>query len=101
MTSSEKLRFEPGAVLELAERDYIYGVGTLALRIGRLAVDPAHYPAIEWVNAEAAELYANGDVSEPRLVTIRVTAIEAALRPKDWLPPPYPAPRQMSHRARP
>lgn len=86
-------------MLELAEIDYVHGVGMLALRITRLAVDPAHYPGIEWVYAEGVVLYPNGDVGTPRPVNIRAAAIEAALRPEGWLPPRYTAPQPLPRRA--
>jgi hypothetical protein len=85
--------FGPGAVLELPEADYRYGVGMLAIRLTKVGADPAHYRAMEWVTVEGFELFHDGSAAaEPRWAMIRVSAIPAALRPTTWRPPNYPPP---------
>lgn len=78
-------RVGPGAMLHLAEQDYLYGSGPLALRIDRLGVDPASLPKLEWVRVVGQEVWADGTV-RPRDVMVRVAAIAGSLRPANWLP---------------
>jgi hypothetical protein len=100
MTGRQRPQFGVGAVLELAEADYMYGVGTLALRLTKVTVDPASYRRMEWINVEGLQLYPNGATGEARYVTIRVDAIKAALRPNGWLPPEYTTPPPLRRRDR-
>lgn len=79
-------RFGVGAVLEVKVADYLYGLGTLALRVTAVEVDPAQHRAMEWVNVNGIELYENGATGPERFVTIRVSAIKSALRPASWTP---------------
>lgn len=72
-------------MLYLAEPDYLYGVGPLALRVDRLGVDPATLPKLEWVRVVGQEVWPDGSV-RPRDVMVRVAAIARSLRPADWLP---------------
>jgi hypothetical protein len=76
----------PGAVLDLAEADYMYGAGRLALKVEKIGADPAQYRALEWLFLIGRELHRDGRVGDERYATVRVSAIDAALRPAEWLP---------------
>jgi hypothetical protein len=82
----EHVRLHPGAVLDLAEADYMYGAGRLALKVEKIGADPAQYRAMEWVFLIGRELHWDGRVGEERYATVRVSAIDDALRPAGWLP---------------
>ena len=64
---------EPGTVLRLAERDYLYGAGDVRIRV-EMPV-PVH-PRLEWVTLHGTRLLADG--RETGLVTVlaRVAAIQ-------------------------
>lgn len=88
------LKFGVGAVLELAEADYKYGTGHLAIRLTGVKVDPRLLPATEeFVEVQGVDLYPETEAAQPRYVAIRVSAIPGALRQPGWRPPHYPAPR--------
>jgi hypothetical protein len=79
------------AVLALDEQDYLYGCGTLALRVERLGADPRSFPKLEWVRIVGQEIGWNGSET-PRDVMVRVEAIGRSLRPADWRPSRYRRP---------
>jgi hypothetical protein len=86
-----------GAVLELADDDYRYGTGRLAIRLTEVTVDPRLLPATEeWVEVQGIAMYPAAEAAQPRYVAIRVSAIPGALRKPGWRPPHYPAPRLRS-----
>jgi hypothetical protein len=87
VTDDETPPFGVGAVLYVAEADYLYGAGPLALRVTEAEVNPKHHRAMEWVNVRGTPIYWNGTTGDERYATIRVKVIKAALRPKNWLPP--------------
>lgn len=97
MSTESRPVFGVGAVLEIPAADYMYGTGTLALRITTVSVDPAQYRQIEWINVLGREVSEDGRVGDERVVTIRVSAIGAALRPPAWRPPNY-ASAELPHR---
>jgi hypothetical protein len=74
-------------VLALAEEDYCYGIGPLALRV--TAVDPPGDSG-EWVRLRGWELWPEGE-GDIRDVLVRVSAIRRAVRPHDWRPAYGPA----------
>lgn len=78
--------FGPGAVLDLAEADYMYGAGRLALTVEKIGADPKQYRAMEWLFLIGRELYWDGRVGDERYATVRVSAIAGALRPAGWRP---------------
>jgi hypothetical protein len=79
--------FGVGAVLDVPEAHYLYGIGPLALRVTEADIDPYQHPAMEWVNVLGVPIYPNGAVGPERYVTIRVIAIKSALRRRHWVPP--------------
>jgi hypothetical protein len=85
-----RLKFGVGAVLELAEADYLYGTGPLAIRLTEVKVDPGQFRAMEWVEVQGIDVYPEGEAAQAHHVTIRVAAIKAALRPPEWRPSHYP-----------
>ncbi|MEU4214057.1 hypothetical protein [Actinoplanes sp. NPDC026623] len=82
---STDLKFGVGAVIELAEADYMYGTGTLALKVEWIGADLNAFPTLEWVILGGRELHPNG-LGDPRETCARVSAIRDALRPDDWRP---------------
>ena len=90
---STGLKLCVGEILEVAEADYMYGEGPLAIRLTEVSVDPGKFPAMEWVEVRGVVLYPQAEAEQPRYATIRVSAIKRALRPPGWRPPDYP-PRQ-------
>ncbi len=81
-----RTKFGVGAILSVLEKDYLYGTGTLNIRLTEVEADPAHFHAMEWVFVTGVLIYSNGHVGEKRGATIRVSAIASALRAADWLP---------------
>lgn len=77
-----------GTVLALEEPDYLYGVGTLVLRIERLGADPALLRSLEWVRVVGQQVHWDGREA-PRDVMVRVAAIGRSRRPADWRPDRY------------
>ncbi len=74
-------------VLELAEADYLYGSGPLALRV----VDGPHVGSLsrlEWLRIVGRQVLGDGSET-PCDVVVRVSAIQHALRPATWRPPRY------------
>ncbi len=63
---------EPGTVLTIAERDYLYGVGPIRLRVD--VPVPAH-PNLEWVTVHGTRLLADGRQTHRVSVLVRVAAI--------------------------
>ncbi len=65
-----------GAVVRLAEPDYMYGTGPLILRVTRVGV-PTQLRDGSWVDLEGTELRADGTVfrPEPRHVLVRLQAL--------------------------
>jgi hypothetical protein len=81
------LRLRVGAVLDLAEADYLYGLGQLALKVEMIGASVDAFPQLEWVTLVGRELYRDGAEGQRREVTVRVAAIKTALRSDDWRPP--------------
>lgn len=75
-----------GAVLDLAEADYMYGFGRLALKVAQIGADLAAFPQLEWVTLVGRELSWDGTEGQRREVTVRVAAVKNSLRPDAWLP---------------
>lgn len=66
-------RVEPGQVIEIGEADYCYGVGTLKLRVTRVA--PNQHPGLEWLRVIGTEVRWDGKDGDPRDVLVRVSAL--------------------------
>lgn len=74
-----------GAVLDLAEADYLYGRDRLRLRLVA-PLDTRRLATLEWVRLVGEEIWWNGEIRPRRDVMVRVAAIKAAVRPVGWLP---------------
>jgi hypothetical protein len=81
------LRLGSGIVLELAESDYLYGSGPLALRVVE-GPDVGPLPQLEWLRIVGRRVLGDGSET-PCDVVVRVSAIQHALRPATWRPPRY------------
>jgi hypothetical protein len=64
---------EPGTVLQIAQNDYLYGTGTIRLRV-EVSV-PAH-PRLEWVSVHGVRLLSDGRETGSVTVVVRVAAIQ-------------------------
>lgn len=78
----------PDTVLALDEPDYLYGLGTLVLRIDRLLADPLTLRSVEWVRVTGRQIHWDGSET-PRDVMVRVAALGRARRPVGWRPDRY------------
>lgn len=75
------VQLSPGLVLELAEADYLYGVGTVQITvtaIGELVVDNANQ---QWIGLHGDQRFWDGS-TRPRFLQARVTALARAIRRK-------------------
>ena len=75
-----------GSILALAESDYCYGLGPLAVRVESLGADPGSFHRLEWVRVRGREVLPSGDIGGEVDVLARVAALESAVRPQTFRP---------------
>jgi hypothetical protein len=65
-----------GTVLDLSDRDYMYGTGRLILRVTKIG-DRTHKTDGEWVDLEGFELRSDGSQlgPQPRHAAVRVKGL--------------------------
>jgi hypothetical protein len=82
---NDDLKIDVDVMLALAEEDYLYGAGDIALRVEQIGADPSSFPKLEWVRIVGKQIYWNG-VEIPRDVMVRVASIQKSFRPPEWRP---------------
>lgn len=64
----------PGQVIRVDEKDYLYGIGELVLRVTAVAVQPEG----EWLRVVGVEIRRNGSDGPERDVMVRMSALSRA-----------------------
>lgn len=64
-----------GDVLRIPEEHYLYGVGTLTLRVTAVDANISRHPGLEWLQVRGVELHSNGTDGDVREVAVRVSAL--------------------------
>jgi hypothetical protein len=80
---------EVGHVIRIPPAHYLYGSGPLLLRITGIGVDPARYPALEWIGIAGVEIGSDGSEGDPREVLVRVSALRNRVLPAPATPPEH------------
>lgn len=65
----------PGATLTLAERDYLFGVGTLRLKVARVLPSRFTHEGDVWAMVEGSEIGWDGVVRHVRRVAVRASVL--------------------------
>jgi hypothetical protein len=72
---------EVGQVLHIPEAHYLYGVGTLVLRVTTVDPDLTRYPGLEWAGICGVEIRWDGSDGDERTVMVRVAWLKHNTRP--------------------
>jgi hypothetical protein len=74
MRQVRSARLSVGDVIEVAQMDYVYGTGSLKLRL-TAAIDTTHCPSMEWVAVAGVEIQPDGCEGRARSVLVRHVAL--------------------------
>ena len=74
-------RLQPGAVIEVDEQHYCYGLGTLKLRVTSVGrVEPRTDG--RWLNLRGHEQFSNGSEGRERFALVRLGAVRIVAQPE-------------------
>jgi hypothetical protein len=80
VSDDERPAVTAGEVVYIDERDYLYGVGRLSLRVTVVDPDGSYRPGAEWLQLTGVQLRRDGSDGPQRSVMVRVAALRKRRR---------------------